>query len=91
MPERPPREAPVPPDLAVEVRSPTDRVRTLRVKAERYLELGTALVWLVFPEDQTVEVYTADSDVQVFRVGDVLTGGALLPGFTLPVQAVFEG
>jgi Uma2 family endonuclease len=90
MPDMPPREAPVPPDLAIEVKSPTDRKRTLRRKAEKYLAYGTKLVWLVFPEDQLVEVYTTDDDVKVFGMNDVLDGGDVLPGFTLAVKDVFK-
>jgi Uma2 family endonuclease len=91
LPERPEREAPIPPDLAVEVKSPTDRLRALRRKAERYLEAGTRLVWLVLPDDQSIEVYMPDADVLVLRPGDTLDGGEVLPGFTLAVSAIFEG
>jgi Uma2 family endonuclease len=90
MPAMPPREAPVPPDLAIEVKSPTDRKRTLRRKAEKYLACGTKLVWLVFREDQLVEVYTADDDVRTFGINDVLDGGDVLPGFTLAIKDVFK-
>lgn len=90
MPERPPREAPIPPDLAVEVKSPNDRLRAMRRKAETYLERGTKLVWLVFPDTQTVEVYAMDADVVEYKVGDTLTGGEVLPGFTLAVEDIFE-
>lgn len=91
MPEKPKREATVAPDLAVEVKSPNDRVRALRRKAERYLELGTKIVWLIFPESKTVEVYSvSEEDVQTFKIGDTLTGGDVLPDFTLAVKDIFE-
>ncbi|MCS7072215.1 MAG: Uma2 family endonuclease [Anaerolinea sp.] len=89
LPEAPAREAPVPPDLAVEVKSPTDTIRELRRKAEQYLAAGTRLVWLVFPDDRRVEVYDGDADVITLSDGDTLTGGALLPGFTLSVRDIF--
>jgi Uma2 family endonuclease len=89
LPEPPAREAPVPPDLAVEVRSPSDTVRELRRKAEKYLAAGTRLVWLVFPEARRVEVYDGEADVVTLGEEDTLTGGALLPGFTLPVRNIF--
>jgi hypothetical protein len=60
----PEREAPVPPDFAVEVKSPTDSKRELRRKAEKYMTYGTRLVWLVFPDEQVIEVYLADQDVR---------------------------
>lgn len=89
LPEEPEREAPVPPDLAVEVKSPTDSKRAMRRKAERYLELGTRVVWLVFPDEQEIEVYLPDEDVKTLRVGDTLDGGEVLPGFTLSVSELF--
>lgn len=89
MPAEPQREAPVPPDLAVEVKSPTDSKRQMRKKAERYLENGARMVWLVFPDEQVFEVYVADEDVQVFGLDAVIEGGVVLPGFALPVRSVF--
>ena len=89
MPERPAREAPIPPDLAVEVKSPTNSKRELRMKAERYLQFGTKMVWLVFPDEQEVEVYVPDKDVMTVRIDGVLNGGDVLPGFQLPVRKIF--
>ncbi|MBX3085285.1 MAG: Uma2 family endonuclease [Anaerolineae bacterium] len=91
LPELPEREAPVPPDFAVEVKSPTDRKRALRNKVERYLQHGTQLVWLVFPDERIVEVYVAgeDADVQTVTIDGILDGGSVLPGFTLKVSDIF--
>lgn len=89
LPEMPEREAPLPPDLAVEVMSPTDRKRDMRRKAERYLELGTPMVWLVFPDEQVVEVYVPDEDVHVVGIDGVLDGGSVLPNFSLAVKEIF--
>ncbi len=89
LPDMPDREAPVPPDLAVEVKSPTDRKRALRRKAERYLELGTQMVWLVFPDEQVIEVYVQDEDVKTVAVDGVLDGREVLPGFSLAVGELF--
>jgi len=89
LPEEPAREVPVPPDLAVEVKSPTDRKRAMRTKAEKYIAGGTKLVWLVFPEEQLIEVYTPDEDVLPVGVDGALDGGTVLPGFTLKVSDIF--
>lgn len=79
------------PDVAVEVKSPTDRKRALRRKAEQYLAGGTRLVLLVFPAERTVEVYdSASDDVVTLAEGDVLNAGAVLPGFTLPLADIFS-
>jgi Uma2 family endonuclease len=81
------------PDLAVEIQSPDDSPRDLREKAAYYLQNGTALVWLVYPETQSSEVCVrnASDAVQITRVDvhDTLDGGTVLPDFTLPVKDIF--
>jgi Uma2 family endonuclease len=90
MPETPRREVLVAPDLAVEVKSPTDSKRKMRIKAEDYLAYGTKLVWLVFRDEQLVEVYSPDQeDVIIVGIDGVVDGGDVLPGFTLPVARIF--
>ncbi len=90
MPTLPERIALTPPDLAVEVMSHTDKIKDLRLKAQRYLDHGTRLVWLVFPHTQTVEIYDGDADVLTLTPADTLTGGSLLPDFSLPVADLFQ-
>lgn len=80
---------PFAPDVAVEVVSPSDDLEDVRSKAQKYLAHGTALVWIVIPESQTVEVYQPEQNVRVFADGDTLGGEAVLPGFTLDVRAIF--
>ncbi len=79
-----------PPDLAVEVLSPTDRPRTVRTKIHNYTQAGT-VVWVVDPEDKTVEVYVPGQEVKTLRLSDTLDGGAVLPGFSLAVEDLFPG
>jgi Uma2 family endonuclease len=90
LPEQPERQVEGAPDLAVEVKSPTDSKRELRMKAEIYLRFGTKIVWLIFPEDKRVEVYVPGEDVREFGLDDSLDGGDVLPGFTLSVQDIFS-
>jgi Uma2 family endonuclease len=77
------------PDLAVEIKSPSDSVRQMREKAAYYLANGARLVWLVYPAQRVIEVYTPDANVELLVVGDQLTGGDILPGFTMSVVEVF--
>ncbi len=77
------------PDLAIEIKSPTDSATKLRRKAAYYLEHGAQMVWLVFPEKRIIEVYTADGNLQILTEADELTGGDLLPGFTLSIADLF--
>ena len=78
------------PDLAVEVLSPSDRPGYVRDKTAEWLESGTLAVWNVDPEKRTVTVH--ESGVEPLRLtkGDVLSGGSVLPGFSLPVTEIFD-
>jgi Uma2 family endonuclease len=89
--ETPTREVPTFPDLAVKVKSPTDTLRKMRLKAEKYIANGTRIVWLVFPEEQAVEVYVADQDVKTLKIDESLSGGDVLPNFALAVKDIFAG
>jgi len=44
----------------------------------------------IYPEKRIIEVVTAD-DGQLLTENDVLEGGDVLPGFAIPVSALFRG
>lgn len=79
---------PNPPDLAVEVLSPTNDDEKMRVKITHYLLVGV-VVWVVNPEARTVEVYTPGEPVRILGPEDTLEGGPVLPGFSLAVKDIF--
>jgi Uma2 family endonuclease len=76
------------PDLAVEVLSPDARVGDLKARLRDFFAAGVRIVWVIDPEDETVTVHTKDS-VRVLHAPDVLDGGDVLPGFTLPLAKLF--
>jgi len=80
--------APYMPDFAVEIKSPDDTLPEMRRKAAYYLEHGSRLVWLVYTEKRLVIVLTADTE-DILGEDDILDGGDVLPGFTLPVRDIF--
>jgi len=79
---------PLMPDLAVEIKSPNNVLKKMREKVRYYLANGTKLVWLVFPDQKLIEVYSADEEL-ILTENDTLTGRDVLPGFTLAVRDVF--
>lgn len=85
----PERYFPFAPDLAVEVVSPSDVAQDVRRKVIDYLQAGTRLVWVVYPETQTVDVYRPGQDVRVVDVQGVLQGEDVLPGFELLLGELF--
>ncbi len=78
------------PDLAVEIVSPSELHSELLHKVGEYFESGAKQVWLLFPETQTVKVFTAPFEVQTLTADDELTGGDLLPDFRCKVRDLFD-
>ncbi len=89
-----PTYAPYMPDLAVEVVSPSQTLAETRRKAAVYLRHGTGMVWLIDPERNTAESWTA-ADIgrarsEIIELDGELSGGTVLPGFTLPLRHLFS-
>ena len=81
---------PVPPDLVVEVRSPSDRRSEVLAKVAEYLGAGVAIVLVLQPKPRTVSVYRDDADVDVLGESDVLENLPELPGFRCVVSEFFD-
>lgn len=78
-----------PPDLAVEVVSPSDTAYQLQAKVDDYLGNGAQRVWVVYPASKMVIVYSPDGSGRRYNIGDILEDEELLPGFSLPVADLF--
>jgi Uma2 family endonuclease len=79
-----------PPDLAVEIRSPSDRPRRVAEAVADYLAAGTPVVWVVDPGQRTVAVHRPSAPREVYGVGDVLDGGRELPGLSVGVGELLD-
>lgn len=82
--------SPIPPDLAIEVVSPSDIHSHVIGKALAYLDAGTRCVWIVDPVSKTVTVYKSETDIKTLTREDTLTGDDVVPGFSCPVELLFE-
>ena len=80
----------IPPDLAIEVVSPSDVQSRIVEKALAYLEAGTRLVWVLEPVAKTVTIYRSETDIEILTYEDTLTGEEVVPGFSCPVAHLFE-
>ncbi len=78
------------PDLAVEVISPSETAAEIQAKVHDYLEAGTALIWLVYPQTQTVVEYRSLREIVQYGRDDTLEGGTVLPGFRYPLTRLFR-
>ncbi|MBC7852115.1 MAG: Uma2 family endonuclease [Pirellulaceae bacterium] len=80
---------PIPPDLAVEVISPTDIYYEVEEKVDEYLHAGVALVWVLNPKLRTVRVFRPDGTVAQLGETSVLAGEGVVPGFSCKVADLF--
>ena len=91
----PPRKGkayrPIAPDLVVEVASPSQFGREdLDDKARRWINRGVRLVWVVWPDRKTVDVWErGDAKPRSLTGQDELSGGAIIPGFHLPLPMIW--
>ena len=84
-----PKYGEVPPLLAVEVLSPTDKVNKVNRKIADYLRAGVGLVWFADPEEQTLTVYRRGHEPRLHEASETVTGEEVLPGLTLKVADCF--
>lgn len=80
--------APYMPDLAVEAQSEGQSERFMLDKALLYLANGARMVWIIYSTRQIIEVLTP-TDRQLLTINDTLTGGEVLPGFSVAVRELF--
>jgi Uma2 family endonuclease len=78
-----------PPDLAIEVVSPGDTLSEALAKIDEWLTAGTISVWLIDPQNRTIDVYRPGGQVIRHRDSDVLKDEPTLPGFELPLTDLF--
>jgi Uma2 family endonuclease len=80
---------PGPPDLAVEVVSPSDIYTDVADKVMDWLDAGTQMVMVVDPRRETVTVYRSRTDITILTGDDQLDGGEVVPGWTLNIRELF--
>ena len=76
------------PDLAVEVLSPDDRPRDVADKVREYLTHGVTLVWVIDPSARAVTVHSKAAPASITHE-QLVEGGDVLPGFSVPVSRLF--
>ncbi len=80
---------PVAPDIAIEVIAPNSPTLYMDDKAQLYLQGGTRMFWVIFPDNRCLVEYRAGQPRRTLIHDDLLDGDDVLPGFTLPVREIF--
>ena len=75
---------------SVEILSPDDSAARLQRKIGKYLAAGTSIVWVLDPDTVTIHVYQKPGVFRTLTADDLIDAPELLPGFSIPVRALFE-
>jgi Uma2 family endonuclease len=81
--------APIDPDFAIELMSPTDELLELQHKMEEYISCGVRLGWLINPDEGQVEIYRAGQDKEILSNPTTISGEHFLPGLTVELAEIF--
>ncbi len=99
------RFAPLCPDFVVELMSPSDSVKKTRAKMtsdpasakdarerarmREYMDNGARLGWLINRQQQQVEIYRPNREVEILLSPQTLSGEDTLPGFVLDLAEIW--
>jgi Uma2 family endonuclease len=83
------------PDIVVEILSPGNNAKELKIKYDLYEEFGVKEYWVVYPGEQSLVKYVLNKDGKFISEGRALTVGdkittPILPGFELALDDVFR-
>ena len=77
------------PDLVVEIKSQSDRIKLIETKVLKFIELGAIVGILIDPDEETVTIYRSTGEPTVLGNGEILTVAELFPGWELPVSELW--
>jgi Uma2 family endonuclease len=74
----------------IELRSPSDRLRTIHEKMEEYLANGASLGWLIDPATHSITVFRPNAGPETVLAMDAFTADGPVAGFTLELARVWD-
>ncbi len=78
------------PDISCDTLYPEERLPILEWRANRFLDSGVRLHWIINPFTKTITSYSPNNAPTVLRVGDILSVDAILPGLSFSIDEVFD-
>jgi Uma2 family endonuclease len=79
----------IPPDIAVEILSPEQRVNALVRRCSWYVAQGVRAALLLTPADHSVRFFRPGHEMTILRADDRIDLQDVLPGFEVTVQDLF--
>jgi Uma2 family endonuclease len=83
------RFAPLCPDFVVELMSKSDSLEKTRAKMREYMDNGARLGWLINCQQQQLEIYRANREVEILQRPQTVLGEDVLPGFVLDLAEIW--
>ena len=77
------------PDLVVEIKSQSDRIKPLEKKVKQYIKMGAQVGILIDPDRETVTVYRNAGKPIVLGNDDILTVPELFPGWEVAIAELW--
>jgi Uma2 family endonuclease len=76
------------PEFVIEIISGNDNINKVEEKIGEYYKAGLKVVWLIFPENKSVHVYTSRRDVKICIENDICSAAPVLPEFEIGVDVL---
>jgi Uma2 family endonuclease len=77
------------PEFVVEIISENDNINKVIAKIGEYYRAGVKIVWLIFPEEKEVHVYSSRREVKICIENDICSANPVLPEFEIGVDELF--
>ena len=81
---------PAVPEFVIELRSKTDRLRTVERKMEKWIANGAQLAWLIDPKEKTATLYRQNREPERLSNPAEVVGEGPIAGFSLPLARIFR-
>ncbi|TAE37192.1 MAG: Uma2 family endonuclease [Runella slithyformis] len=77
------------PEFVIEVISTFDQILEVKRKVIEYFKSGVKVVWLMYPEEQMVEIYTSAKHITVCTDDDLCSASPVLEDFEIPTSQLW--
>lgn len=78
------------PEFVIEIRSESDSIESQQSKMDRWIQYGVLLGWMVDPLDETVWVYRPDTEPELVKQPDELSGEDVCAGLVVNFARIWQ-
>ncbi len=77
------------PEFMIEVISGNDKANKVEEKTVEYFKAGVKVLWLIYPDNQSVQFYTSLKQSQICTDDDICSAKPVLEDFEISVNEIF--